>query len=114
MTDFAEVLGRFSPEEWDAALARFDAETPSSQGWEVRVGDLTLDESELTVEQAIAISRLAGGGWETLNPLHSPAACAAIVVAVLVTKGGHSDESAAAAVDSMSAAGLLACVIRGA
>lgn len=86
--------------------------TDPQGGWLVRVGDLELYERDLTVAQAIDISRLAGGGWETLKPLHGPAATAAIVVCVLVS-GGADPDAARTQVQSMPAAELLACVVRG-
>lgn len=80
--------------------------------WVVRVGELSLAEEDVTVAQAVDISRLAGGGWETLNPLHGPSAAAAIVTCVLVAGGAGLDE-AVAVVQAMPAAELLACVVRG-
>lgn len=79
-------------------------------GWVVRVGEWELHERELTVAQAVDISRLAGGGWETLDPTHSPAAAAAIVTALLVAHGAEPDE-AAMKVNVMPALDLLACVV---
>lgn len=80
-------------------------------GWIVAYSGLVLCESDLTVEQAIAISRLVGGGWETVNPLHSPAACAAVVVTLLV-RSGRDEAEAAREVDAMKASDLLDCVIQ--
>lgn len=80
--------------------------------WLVKVGDILLAEDDLTVAQAVDISQLAGGGWETLNPLHSPAAAAAVVTCALVVGGAELDK-AVAEVQAMPAADLLACVVRG-
>lgn len=81
-------------------------------GWMVQIGELSLSEREMTVAQAVDITRLAGGGWEMLDPLHSPAATAAVVTALLVAHGMDPDE-AAAKVNVMPALELLACVVRG-
>lgn len=81
-------------------------------GWLVRVGELSLCERDVTVEQAADICRLAGGGWEMLDPMHSPAAAAAIVTCILVADGAK-PELALARVNGMLATELLACVVRG-
>lgn len=91
---------------------RFASLDPARPGWVVVHDGHMLCESDLTVEQAIAVSRLAGGGWETVNPLHSPAACAAVVVTLLVTKAGRDEKETAREVDAMKASDLLGCVIQ--
>lgn len=81
-------------------------------GWRVKVADLELDEDEVTVAQAADIARLAGGGWETLDPLLSPGAAAAIVTVMLMSAGSPEVE-AMVEVNAMRALDLLAAIVKG-
>jgi hypothetical protein len=55
------------------------------------------------------VARLAGGGWEMLDPLRSPAAAAAIAMVMLMSSGVPEVE-AVVKVNAMPALDLLDCV----
>lgn len=81
-------------------------------GWQVKVGDLEWSEEEVTVNDAVDICQMAGGGWEMLNPLTGPTAAAAIVTRLLALHG--TDITVAAKeVAAMPAGDLLGCFIGG-
>lgn len=74
--------------------------------WRVKVGDLEWSEEQVTVNDAVDICAVAGGGWEMLNPLNGPASMAAIVT-VLLTRHGEDMMLAAKSVAGLPVAELL-------
>lgn len=75
-------------------------------GWRCKVGDLEWSEEQVTVNDAVDICQMAGGGWEMLDPRTGPGAAGAIV-AKLRSLHGEDFDVVAKDVASMSALELL-------
>lgn len=88
-------------------------EGPAPSGWQVTVGELVWNESEVTVDEAVDIARLAGGAWEVLDPMRSIPGAAAIVTVLLAKRGGLGLKAATAFVNALPYVDLFACITKG-
>lgn len=75
-------------------------------------GELVVNESDLTVSEAVDICALADGGWEVLNPLRSPTCAASILAVMRSSRTGVDTVIAAKEIAAMPVVELLACVTR--
>lgn len=79
--------------------------------WKLKLDDHTWDQTELTVDQAIAIEDLIGKGWASIEPATGPRELATMLAVLLSEEpNGPSYGEAMVRVKAMTAAELAACV----
>lgn len=61
--------------------------------WRIKTEDAEWSEEQVTVDEAVDICQLAGGGWEMLQPTTGPAAAAAIVTRFRIRQGEEQSEA---------------------
>ena len=95
----------------EAVQSRF-ASSAVGLRWQVKLGDLTVTEDDLTLNEAYAIEQAAACNWSEIDPVRSANHCRALVGVCLESRLGLTHDEAEARLCALTVSELVDAISR--